>query len=387
MMNTKRVHPKPWKPFSKVGKGTFLARPNRFLVRCRFKGETITAYLPNPGRMKELLLPGKTLYITQEASSPTRKTTCTVLAVEHQGRPIFLHTHKTNDAARYLIENDMIEGLQGAEIIAAEVTRGSSRFDFLLSFREENLLLEVKSCTLVGQQVAMFPDAVTERGARHVRELAELGENGYATAILFVVHWARAEIFMPDFHTDLTFAQTLLECRSKVNIMAVAVAWDHPLKLIPGAKVLEIPWPLIEKEAHDRGAYLVLFRLSRAKSVTIGKLGKLDFPAGYYFYVGSAMANLSPRIQRHRRLHKQSHWHIDYLRPHLSFVDAFAIRASDRLECSLAQALATISDWSLSGFGCTDCSCASHLFGIKENPLEDDRFFELLLWFRMDRLR
>ena len=71
------------------------------------------------------------------------------------------------------------------------------------------MFLEVKSCTLVGKKVAMFPDAITERGARHLRELADLSRNGSKTAVLFIVHWPLAEVFMPDYHTDLNFTRTL----------------------------------------------------------------------------------------------------------------------------------------------------------------------------------
>ena len=111
---------------------------------------------------------------------------------------------------------------------------GRSRFDFLLSHRGADVLLEVKSCTLAGERVAMFPDAVTERGARHVRELAEISDRGTRTAVLFVVQWPHAEIFMPDFHTDPEFTRTLLACRRRVETRAVAVRWNR--KARPAAR-------------------------------------------------------------------------------------------------------------------------------------------------------
>jgi len=376
----------PFRPWPHILEASLIDRPNRFLVRCRLEKNIITAYLPNPGRLKELFLPDRRIYLVPNDPESGRKTAYTAVAVSHEGHPIVLHTHKTNDVARYLIEQNLITGLKGAEVIASEVTYGRSRFDFLLLHKGAQVVLEVKSCTLIKGKTAMFPDAVTERGSRHLRHLAALSRKGLKTAVLFVIHWPHARIFMPDFHTDPVFSQTLIECRKKINIRAVSVHWDQQLTLLPQAKALKIPWPLITKETKDLGSYLALFRLNKRQKVRIGKLGMITFPRGYYIYVGSAMANLSARIRRHIRVHKKQHWHLDYLRPYLSFIDAFPIRASSRLECRLAQALATASSWAVPGFGSSDCSCDSHLFGWRKNPLETERFFHLLLWFRMERL-
>lgn len=364
----------------------FLDRPNRFLVRCRLGGRTVKAFLPNPGRLRELLLPGRPMHLVREEDHPTRKTRYTAVAVERADHPVVLHTHRTNDVARHLVEQGLVPGLRGARVTRAEVKVGRSRFDFLLSHRGADVLLEVKSCTLAGERVAMFPDAVTERGARHVRELAEIAQQGTRTAVLFVVQWPHAEIFMPDFHTDPEFTRTLLACRRTVETRAVAVRWDKRLTLLPEARALRIPWRTIEREAGDRGSYLVLLYLSRTRVLPIGGLGNIRFPKGFYLYVGSAMANLSRRVERHRRLHKRIHWHIDRLRPHARFIEALPIRSSDRLECDLAQSIEGITSWSIPGFGCSDCRCKSHLFGMRDNPLDDEAFHDLLAWYRMDRL-
>ncbi len=365
---------------------TFLERPNRFLVRCRLEGRTVEAFLPNPGRLRELLLPGRTVHLVREEGRPGRKTRYTAVAVERDGHPIVLHTHRTNDVARRLIELGLVPGLRGASVVRAEVGVGRSRFDFLLSHRGADLLLEVKSCTLAGERVAMFPDAVTARGARHVRELAGIAEQGTRTAVLFVVQWPRATVFMPDFHTDPGFAEALLESRRSVEIRAVSVRWERGLALLPEARALRIPWGTIEREALDRGSYLVLLHLNRPRILPIGRLGRVRFSKGFYVYVGSAMANLSRRIRRHRVLRKRIHWHLDRLRPHARLVEALPIRSSDRLECELARAIEGIADWRVPGFGCSDCRCESHLFGMTINPLDDQRLHDLLAWFRMDRL-
>jgi sugar fermentation stimulation protein A len=371
--------------FEGAQEATFLERPNRFLVRCKLGGRTVSAFLPNPGRLKELLLPGRSVHLVREADHPTRKTRYTAVAVDRDGIPIVLHTHRTNDVARRLIEIGLVPGLVGARVERAEVKVGGSRFDFLLSHKGADVLLEVKSCTLAGRRVAMFPDAVTERGARHVQELAELSDRGTRAAVLFVVQWPRAEIFMPDFHNDLAFTNALLACRDRVEVKALSVRWNRNLALLPEAQALEIPWKTIEREAHNRGSYLVLLHLNRARSIPIGRKGHVRFSKGFYLYVGSAMANLTRRIARHRGLRKRFHWHMDWLRPHARFVDAFPVRSSERMECELARAVEGISAWSIPGFGCSDCHCKSHLFGMTENPLDREAFHDLLAWFRMDR--
>jgi len=112
----------------------------------------------------------------------------------------------------------------------------------------------------------------------------------------------------------------------------------------------------------------------------------VKFRKGYYLYVGSAMKDLSQRIARHRRLLKKKLWHIDYLREHADFVAGIPIRTSRDLECSLAGELGTIADWQVPGFGSSDCSCATHLFGMGEDPLHMRSFIDRLLQFRMGLL-
>jgi len=234
VMKTKKRHPSgALRIFQGVQAATFLDRPNRFLVRCKLRGRAVQAFLPNPGRLKELLLPGRTIHVVREEGRPTRTTRYTAVAVERGGHPIMLHTHRTNDVARHLIEQDQVPGLEGARVTRAEYKVDGSRFDFLLSHDGTDVLLEVKSCTLAGERVTMFPDAVTERGARHVRELAELSARGTRTVVLFIVQWPDAEIFMPDFHTDLGFTRTLLESRHRVEVKAVSVRWSRRLALLP----------------------------------------------------------------------------------------------------------------------------------------------------------
>jgi sugar fermentation stimulation protein A len=307
----------------------------------------------------------------------------TVLAVEREGAPVFLHTHATNRVAEYLLQNRLLPSFKNARLIRSEISVGRNRFDLLLRERGKDLYLEVKSCTLFGNRVAMFPDAVTERGRRHLLELAEMGRKGISTAVLFLVHSARVEWFMPDFHTDLDFSTTLLKVRKDLRVVPLAIGWKKDLTLKKGIRLLDIPWEYLEGEVKDRGSYLLLLRLRKKKTIGVGQLKGLAFSPGYYLYVGSAMSGLTARLNRHKRRRKACHWHVDYLTAQADSVLPIPVRSSQRLECTIAKRLAPIMDEGPAGFGSTDCRCRTHLFWSPENPLHMQSFHRLLQHFRM----
>ncbi|HXY55756.1 MAG TPA: DNA/RNA nuclease SfsA [Nitrospirota bacterium] len=372
--------------FQNIISAVFRARPNRFIVECTTRGRPVRAYLPNPGKLQELLLPGKKIYLVKQPLLSQRRIEYMVVAVERYGCPILLHTHMNNAVARYLIEHNRIPGLDGAVIVKAEHKMGNSRFDFLLLKGGRDMVLEVKSCTLFGRRIAMFPDAITDRGKKHLIELASLSRRGMDAGVLFLVHAPFPDHFMPDYHTDLEFARTLMSVRDDISVRAVSVVWKKDLLLGSRVRELTIPWKLIEREARDSGSYIIIMRLMRDRKLKIGGLGAVRFEKGFYLYAGSAKKNLTQRIARHRRRRKKLFWHIDYLREYADFCAALPVRTSASLECDLAFALEGISHWTIPGFGSSDCSCDSHLFGMVDDPLHSPRFIEMLQYFRIDRL-
>jgi len=282
-------------PFPELLPATYLERPNRFILHCRLaNGQQVRAFLPNPGRLQELLLPEVRVYLAPAAVRPSRKTGYTVVGVAGEEHPIFLHTHVNNAVARHLIESGQVPGLRRATIQRAEVPFGRSRFDFLLRHRGADVYLEVKSCTLFGNRVAMFPDAVTDRGRRHLEELAELARSGTKTAVLFIVHSNQVDWFMPDYHTDLAFSQTLVEVRDQVRIIPLAVAWREDFTLAPAPRALEIPWRYVAREARDRGNFLILCR-------TGTRAGQPAVAPGYYMYTGWCGERLGRFLARFKK--------------------------------------------------------------------------------------
>jgi Uri superfamily endonuclease len=110
-----------------------------------------------------------------------------------------------------------------------------------------------------------------------------------------------------------------------------------------------------------KGSYILIFKLKDDKKIKVGKLGKIDFKKGYYVYVGSALNGLEQRIQRHLRSQKKTHWHIDYLLSQTKIINVFFKLNSYKQECNIAKSLDEKLS-AITGFGCSDCKCKSHLF-------------------------
>lgn len=122
------------------------------------------------------------------------------------------------------------------------------------------------------------------------------------------------------------------------------------------------------KGKSDKGAYCLVMRLEEEREIPIGRRPPVRFPSGFYCYVGSAMNSLERRICRHKSREKRLHWHIDWFLEHASIEEVKSIETNKRIECSLSQDIAGLSDSSVKGFGCSDCRCGSHLHYFRENP-------------------
>lgn len=359
----------------------FVSRPNRFVVECILEGKAVKAYMPNPGRLWELLLPGCTLYLVKNRME--LKLPYTVVAMEKDGLPVLLHTHMANDVAEMLLNNSLVPGLEGARVVRREAVFGDSRFDFLLQKDGRDMVLEIKNCTLFGDKLAMFPDAVTKRGSRHLEGLLELASSGTRAGVLFLVQWPHARYFMPEYHTDLAFSQTFLRCRGRIFLEAVALKWNGDLTLDRHVRKLTVPWDMIGRKSRDSGCYILILRLAKDTRIRVGGLGEVFFRKGYYLYAGSAKKALTKRMERHGRLRKKLFWHVDHLRERAFFYKALAIRTEEDIECALAAGLEKVSQWQVPGFGCSDCSCKSHLFGMDADPLRHLPFINMLYDYRI----
>lgn len=372
--------------FESTNEGIFIRRRNRFVIECIVDGTEQAAYLPNPGRLRELLLPGRKLYLAKNAAGG--KFTWTAVAVERNGQTVLLHTLMANRVVEWLLREKAIPGFEDAHIHKREAAAGHSRFDFLLLKNGSPFLLEVKSCTLFHGTIAMFPDAVTDRGRRHLMELAEIAEQGTPAGVVILIHNPDVRWFLPDYHTDIAFARAMMDARKAISFTPVSIGWNSDLTLLPSAPTRAvIPWTMLEREAIDGGSYILIMRLDSDRLIEVGDLGGILFRRGYYLYVGSVKAGMSRRIDRHLRRRKNVDGHVDCLRNGADGIRALPVRSCESLECTLAGTLGTLSEWSVPGFGCADCACESHLFAMKGDPERDEGFVGLLQHFRIGRLQ
>ena len=122
----------------------------------------------------------------------------------------------------------------------------------------------------------------------------------------------------------------------------------------------------------DGGLYALVLRLDEPEEITVGKLGRVMFPSGYYIYVGRARKGLYGRVARHRRKYKRLRWHIDYLRERADLVGVEVMFGKDG-ECELARRIAELpgAEEPVEGFGSSDCGCRTHLFHFEELPWND----------------
>ena len=186
--------------FGELVEGEFLERINRFVCRVKVGGKETTALLRNTGRLKELLIKGRKVFLREKSTGKHR---FELLLVETEGDLVCVDSHLPPKLlVEYLRKSSYPWELRTYRY---EPKVGRSRFDLLLN---DVVLVETKSVNLVIDSVALFPDAPTERGRRHLLELIDLS-NLYEPAVVFVVQHPDAELFSPNWDTDPDFSRAL----------------------------------------------------------------------------------------------------------------------------------------------------------------------------------
>ena len=198
----------------KAVKGVFEKRLTRFSTLVRVGDKILQAFLPNPGRMHELLTP-RVEVILREILSDKRKTAYDLIGVYHKGQKVSVDSRVPNELVLEALRNRELEEFSKYDLVKPEYPYGNSRFDFLLSDKQEHCLLEVKSCTLVKDGVAMFPDAETKRGRRHVQDLLKAKKEGYRACILFIIQRTDANVLSPNDKADPKFGKALRHAASQ----------------------------------------------------------------------------------------------------------------------------------------------------------------------------
>jgi sugar fermentation stimulation protein A len=180
-----------------------IERPNRFLGIVELEGKKVQAFIPNPGRMHELMVSGTTVYVIPKEGDH-RKTMYDLTLVEYNDTLVSIDSRLPN----YMLRESINAGLpefKGFNVDRAEPTFHDSRLDLKLTDGVNQVLLEAKSCTLVEKGIALFPDAPTKRGARHMNTLIKALEFGRA-AVCFVIQRGDAREWRPNERMDPDFA-------------------------------------------------------------------------------------------------------------------------------------------------------------------------------------
>ena len=204
--------------YSNMVPGIFHARPNRFIAHVEIDGEIQVCHVKNTGRCRELLPPGAKVWC-QESTNPNRKTKYDLIAVQKGDRMINMDSQAPNIAAGEWLKSG---GLGNVEQLRAETVHGDSRFDFSFVKDGQQCFLEVKGVTLENDGVCAFPDAPTDRGAKHLRGLTQAAREGYGAFVLFVIQMADVKYLRPNDATDPAFAAALREAAENgVTVLAM----------------------------------------------------------------------------------------------------------------------------------------------------------------------
>ena len=216
--------------------GIFLRRPNRFIAHVEIGGEEVICHVKNTGRCKELLVPGTKVWC-QHWDKPERKTKYDLITVHKGDRLINMDSQAPNTAAKEWL---LAGGLGEISSLKPESKWGDSRFDF--SFQKDGRLcfLEVKGVTLEFDGVCAFPDAPTQRGAKHLQELKALAQQGYGAYVLFVIQMEGVKHLHPNDTTDPAFGNALRQAAAAgVQVMAM------DCRVTPDSMALFQPVPVI----------------------------------------------------------------------------------------------------------------------------------------------
>lgn len=221
--------------YAQIVRGTFVGRPNRFIAQVQIESVVHTVHVKNTGRCRELLIPGAEVILEfhPNAGALGRKTQYSLVGVYKAGenglpvRLVNMDSQAPNQAAGEWLERRNLQNNRNSQNswnvrnIRREVIYGRSRFDLAFEIDGKPAFMEVKGVTLENRGIAMFPDAPTERGVKHLLELADAAEHGFQAYILFVIQMKGVHEFRPNWKTHETFARTLKEVSGKgVHVLA-----------------------------------------------------------------------------------------------------------------------------------------------------------------------
>lgn len=209
--------------------GVLHRKVNRFIAEVIIDGVMEHVHIKNTGRLKELLVPGAEV-VMELSTNPNRKTKFSLIAVWKYSRLVNIDSQAPNRVVLEAIREGRMKELGKVDVLKREVSYGDSRFDFYYEKGSEKGFIEVKGVTLEERGLAMFPDAPTVRGTKHVQELIKAKKEGYQATIIFVVQMKGCNRLIPHFKMDEAFANVLVsaaECGVQVLAYDTVVKEDE----------------------------------------------------------------------------------------------------------------------------------------------------------------
>jgi sugar fermentation stimulation protein A len=267
-------------------KAILIRRLNRFVAEVILNDEKINVYVPNTGRLSELALPGAQMLL----SPINAKYKFKILYIIDRSFPVMIDSTYSNRLFHNLLKAKKVPSLDHYSTIKSEPVYGNHRFDFLLSSGDDLAYIELKSCTLFHGTTGAFPDAVSTRASEHVKALAESGKSN----LIFLVLKDSIERFIPNYHTDFIFYETLKYYKNSINIRALAVQYDENLEI---QLLKEIP--VIIPEVKPEGIFLLIL-FNPEDKVSISNDGEV-LEQGFYIYCGNSGADIFKTIAAIKR--------------------------------------------------------------------------------------
>ena len=219
--------------YDNIISGRFLERLNRFVAHVEINGRAEDVHVKNTGRCRELLLPGACVYLT-EPGTPGRKTRYDLVAVrKNDGKLFNIDSQAPNKVVKEWLEE------QGFDRIRPEYSYGDSRLDFRMERGKDRFLMEVKGCTLEIDEIGYFPDAPTQRGVKHLRELIRAVSEGYQAIAAFVLQMDGVKEIRPNVATHPEFGEVLKEAEGAgVRILPLSCHVEpDSLIILPGQEI------------------------------------------------------------------------------------------------------------------------------------------------------
>ena len=193
--------------YNNITPGIFLKRPNRFIAEVAIDGQKETVHVKNTGRCRELLIPGCEVWLT-EPGTPGRKTKYDLVAVRKSSGVLFnIDSQAPNKVVKQWLET------MDYNRVVPEYTYGDSRIDFYMERGKEKFLMEVKGCTLEVDGVGYFPDAPTERGVKHIRELIKAKKAGFNAILAFVIQMDGVTEVRPNTEMHPEFGEAMNDAK------------------------------------------------------------------------------------------------------------------------------------------------------------------------------